>query len=148
MHAMSLQSCPNLCEPMDRSLPDSSVHGILQARMLVWVAVPSSTGSSCPRDRTCNSYVSCTGRWVLYHQCPLGSPLGSDVFPLSLAHMAAENICHFSNFAFRSQTQTFSWKDGVRSDDGVCHSFPVTVSLISAQNVLRVLSHSVVSDSL
>ena len=39
---------------------DSSVHGILQARILEWVAKPSSRGSSQPRDRTCVSYCSCT----------------------------------------------------------------------------------------
>ena len=39
---LSLQSCLTRCVPMDRSLPDSSVHGILQARMLEWVAIPFS----------------------------------------------------------------------------------------------------------
>ena len=48
MHAKSLQSCPTLCDPMDRSLPGSSVHGILQARILEWVAMPFSRGSSDP----------------------------------------------------------------------------------------------------
>ena len=48
MHAKSLQSCPSLCNPMDYSLPGSSVHGILQARILEWVAMPSSRGSSDP----------------------------------------------------------------------------------------------------
>ena len=42
----SLQSCPSLCDPMDHSLPGSSVHGILQARTLEWVAISSSRGSS------------------------------------------------------------------------------------------------------
>ena len=46
------QSCPTLCEPMDGSLPGSSVHGILQARILEWVAMPFSWGSSQPRTRT------------------------------------------------------------------------------------------------
>ena len=46
-----LQSPPTLCDPMGCSLPDSSVHGILQARILEWVAMPSSRGSSRPRDR-------------------------------------------------------------------------------------------------
>ena len=46
------QSCPTLCDPMDCSLPGSSVHGILQARMLEWVAIFFSGGSSSPRDRT------------------------------------------------------------------------------------------------
>ena len=47
-----LQSCPTLCMPMDYSPPGSSVHGILQARILEWIGVPSSRGSSQPRDRT------------------------------------------------------------------------------------------------
>ena len=46
------QSCLTLCDPMDCSLSGSSVPGILQARILAWVAVPFSRGSSQPRDRT------------------------------------------------------------------------------------------------
>ena len=46
------QSCPTLCDPMDCSLPDSSVHGLLQARILEWVAISFSRESSQPRDRT------------------------------------------------------------------------------------------------
>ena len=46
MHAKSLQSCSTLCDPMDFSLPGSSVHGIPQARILKWVAMPSSRVSS------------------------------------------------------------------------------------------------------
>ena len=42
----SLHSCPTACDPMDCSPPGSSVHGILQARRLEWVAMPSSRGSS------------------------------------------------------------------------------------------------------
>ena len=48
----SLQLCLTLCNPMDCSPPDSSVHGILQARILEWVAIFFSRGSSWPRDRT------------------------------------------------------------------------------------------------
>ena len=48
MHAKSLQLCPTLCNPMDCSPPGSSVHGILQARILEWVAISSSRGSSPP----------------------------------------------------------------------------------------------------
>ena len=50
------QSCLTFCNPMDCSLPDSSVHGILQARILNWVTIPFSRGSSRPRDQT---QVSC-----------------------------------------------------------------------------------------
>ena len=54
-----------LCNPMDCSLPGSFVHGILQARILEWVAIPSSNGSCPSRDRTCISCVSCIDRQVL-----------------------------------------------------------------------------------
>ena len=55
------QSCPTLCNPMDCSPPDSSANGILQARILEWVAIPFSRGSSWTRDQT---HVSCnTGRF-------------------------------------------------------------------------------------
>ena len=57
------QSCLTLCNPMDCSPPGSSVHGISQARVLEWAAMPTSRGSSRPRDRTC---VSCSGRWILH----------------------------------------------------------------------------------
>ena len=50
--------CLTLCDPMDCSPPGSSVHRILQARRLEWVAMPSSRGSSRPKDPTHVSYVS------------------------------------------------------------------------------------------
>ena len=76
--AKSLQSCPILSDPMDRSPPGSSVHGILQARILEWATVPSSRGPSQCRDQTHISYFSCIGRWVLYHLCHVGSPWEGD----------------------------------------------------------------------
>ena len=55
-------NCVWLCVTlMDSSLPSSSVHGILQARILEWVAMTSSRGSSQPRDQTCISY--CLLHW-------------------------------------------------------------------------------------
>ena len=57
---MRAQPCPTLCHPADCSLPGSSVHGILQARILQWVPMSSSRGSSQPRDRT---RVSCLLHW-------------------------------------------------------------------------------------
>ena len=58
-----LIKCPTLCDPMDCSPPGSSVHGILQARILEWVAISFSRGSSQPRDRT---WVSCiAGRHLI-----------------------------------------------------------------------------------
>ena len=59
-----VQSCLTLCNPKDCSLPGSSVHGISQARILDWVAIPSSRTSSQPKGRT---WVSCIDRRSLYH---------------------------------------------------------------------------------
>ena len=52
------QSCPTLCNRMDCSLPGSSVYGIFQARILEWVAISFSRGSSRPRDRTWISLIA------------------------------------------------------------------------------------------
>ena len=61
------QLFPILCDPTDCSPPVSSVHGILQARILELVVKPSTRGSSETRDQTHVSYVSCIGRRVLYN---------------------------------------------------------------------------------
>ena len=62
-----IYSCPTLCNPMDYSLPGSSVHGILQARILEWVAISSFRGSSWPGDRTSISCDSCLAGGVFHH---------------------------------------------------------------------------------
>ena len=61
------QSCPTLPNPMDCSPPCSSVHGIFQVRVLEWVAISSSRGSSQPRDRTQVSHVAgrCFTAWAI-----------------------------------------------------------------------------------
>ena len=59
------QLCPTLWDPMDCSQPGSSVHGILQARILEWIVIPSSKASSWPCNPNHVSYVSCIGRPVL-----------------------------------------------------------------------------------
>ena len=61
-----LQSCPTLCNPMNYSLPGSSVHGIF-SRILEWVAMPSSRESFQPRDQIYISCISYIGRQILYH---------------------------------------------------------------------------------
>ena len=60
-------SCLTLCGTMDHSLPGSSVHLIFQTRILGWLTISYSRGSSQPRAGTRVSCVSCIGRWVLYH---------------------------------------------------------------------------------
>ena len=106
----SLQSCPTLCDPMDCSSPGSSVHGILQPRILEWVAMPSSTGSSWSRD------------WTLDPESCLMSPvLASGFFTTSMTWEA------FSPFL---QTQ-FSRKNDLSS-----HSFLKPQSLFQVPTIL------------
>ena len=62
------QSCPTLCNPIDHSLPGSAVHGIFQARVLEWVAVSFSRGSSRPRDQTQVSSIVGRRFYCLSHQ--------------------------------------------------------------------------------
>ena len=90
MSAKSLQLCLTLCDPMDCNPPGSSVHEILQARTLGWIAMPSFRGSSRPRGWTHVSYGSCVaGRfftaeserkplvpWPGITLCPLHSKCG------------------------------------------------------------------------
>ena len=66
------QLCPTLCDPMDCSLWGSSIHGIFQARLLEWVAISFSRGSSRPRDQT---LVSCIASSCFYHLSHWGSSL-------------------------------------------------------------------------
>jgi len=64
--AQLLQLCPTLWNPEDCSLPGSSVHGIIPARILEWVAISSAGGCSQSRDWTCLSCAYCIGRQILY----------------------------------------------------------------------------------
>ena len=84
LHAQLLQSCPTLCDPMDCSPPGSCVHGILQVRILEWVAISSSRRSSRPRDQTHVSRVSCVSPVLAGAFFTTVTP-GKPVTPLTLA---------------------------------------------------------------
>ena len=75
MKVLVAQSCSTLCDPMACSLPGSSVHEILQERVLEWIAISFSRGSSLPRDWTRVSCISCTVKQILYCLSHQGSPL-------------------------------------------------------------------------
>ena len=93
-----------LCNPMDCGLPGSSVHGILQARVLQWIAMPSSRGFSRARDPTCISCVSCIAGgfftcWAICsiqfssaaHSCPtLCDPMHQSMPGLPVPHQLPE----------------------------------------------------------
>ena len=108
------QSYLTLCGPVDCSPPGSSVHGISQARILEWVAISCSRGSSQPRDWTCVSRVSCTGRQTLYHLRHLGSTslqnnyLGNQHFLLSNVQNSFGILSDLISKLFRSQTKKVS----------------------------------------
>ena len=111
MYACSVASV-QLCDPINCSPPGSSVHGILQARILEWVAMASSRGSSRPRDWT---WVSCTGRWVLYPLSHLGNAsicivLIKDQSPVPSHPSRSYSICSRLCAQFCSvDTWSFPW---------------------------------------
>ena len=74
VHAMSLQSCLTFCDPTDHRLARSSVHGVLQARILEWAILPSSRGSSPPRNKI---HISCLLHWQVGSSrlAPPGKPI-------------------------------------------------------------------------
>ena len=93
------QSCPTLCDPMD-----CIVHGILQARILEWVAFPFSRGSSQPRDQTQVSRTACE---ILYQLSHKGSPriLEWVTYPLSSGSSRPRNRTRISCIADRFFTK-------------------------------------------
>ena len=82
-------------EPVNSNLPSSFVHGILQARILEWVAISYSRKSSWPRDRTCLTFLSCICRQVLYHLLLLCSNLETDFSTFSICYAAVYLMMYF-----------------------------------------------------
>ena len=82
-----------VCSP-----PGSSVHGILPARILECDAISSSRGSSRPRNRTCVSYISCTGRRTLYHKRHLGRPWMNQRGVISVSELPLQVSKSFSSY--------------------------------------------------
>ena len=97
------QSCPTLCNPMDCSPPCSSVHVIFQARILEWVAISFSRGSSRPRDWT---HVSCTGRRILYHWATWEA-LGSTGKPISLPFSRFWRVLAYFGLGFPAMASAY-----------------------------------------
>ena len=107
MHA----KCLTLCNPMDCGPPVSSVHGILPARILEWVAMPSYRGSSRPRNRTCVSYVPLCQASSL-PLAPPGKPVSTHIDTLlfwmaNLRKKKSEQDAKFT-YSFISQEKTSS----------------------------------------
>ena len=118
----SLLLCLTLCNPKDCSPPDSSVHGILQARILEGVAMPFSRGSSPPRDWARVSCVSCIAGGFFTTELPGKAPDSSQGFSKCCAtggaHIpvfvcGATSAFHkkYTGFCFRNQENFYdgSW---------------------------------------
>ena len=85
--------CLILCSPIDWSSPGSSVHEISQGRILEWVAISSSRGSSRPRDQTLVSCVFCFGRQILYHKRRWQAPVCVRVHFLAFYSTLLFSLC-------------------------------------------------------
>ena len=118
MCVLVTQSYPTLCNSMDSRPPGSSDHGILQARILEWIAISLSRASSQPRDWTC---VSCIGKWILYHwatreACDYWLIWQAIIFVLNIIIFVVQSLSHVWLFATpwtaarqASLSFTFSW---------------------------------------
>ena len=95
VYCSDAQLCLTLCDPMECSLAGPSVHEIFQARILEWVAIPFSRGSSQLRDPTCVSSVSCIARQILYHCATWEAYLSLYVF-LPLYILICSFLIYFS----------------------------------------------------
>jgi len=142
-HTKSLQLFPTLCNPMDWSLPVSSVLEILRARILEWVVVPLlwSRGSSWPRDRT---HVPCSSRIVggFFTPEPLGKPILDSVvvqspncvwlfvIPRTAAHQASLSLTisqSLPKFMFIASLMTSSHLSSSDTLFSICpQSFPAS----------------------
>ena len=88
---------------MDRGPPGSSVHGILQARILEWVAMPSSRGSSWPRDQTQVSFISCIGLAL----APPAAPVLTFVWDIDITVASMPQVLWFPSPSTPAPTKTW-----------------------------------------
>ena len=127
--AKSRQLCLTLCDPVDCSLSGSPVHEIFQARILEWVAISFSGGSSQPRDQTRISCVSCINRQFLYHQRHVGSPNES---PRSAqfgnAHSVCRNMKYLTEDGNEHTPSLLKHEMPLVSKGPVCHPGPSSLS--------------------
>ena len=140
----------NCWNAMDGSPPGPSIHKILQARVLEWVAISFSRGSSWPRDRTYVSCVSCIGRPVLYHCTPWEAWLNlrqmrvsqcrtSFVFP---TFAAKESVKHSFQFTYTGRTKRVEWRlrkqnHGAHRTLSTCKTSLLSYSSASSSPALR-----------
>ena len=91
------QLCPTLYDPMDGSPAGSSVHEILQARILEWIAIPFSRGSFCPSDET---QVSCTAGRFLIFWATMEAPTHTVEFCFILVARASVDLVYYYSYYY------------------------------------------------
>ena len=107
-----IQSCPNLCDPIDNSLPGSSVHGISQTRILEWFAISYSRGSSWRKDWSCFSLHGQEDSLPLSH---LGSPTWEApphircLISVSCCYSTITAYCYLEK-AMATHSSTLAWR--------------------------------------
>ena len=89
---MNAQSCPTLCNPLDCSLPGSSVHGISQTRIVEWIVISFSRGSFWPRDWTS---VSCIGRRILNQWATWEAQIHSYIIPCQFTNIISGSFLSY-----------------------------------------------------
>ena len=88
------QTCLTIWDGVNCRPLGSSVHGIFEAKLLEWVAISCSRGSSWPRDQTHLSRISCLGRWILYHWASWEAPKNA-----SVQFSSVQSLSHVQLFA-------------------------------------------------
>ena len=118
MCVLVAQSYPTLCDPMDCNPPGSSVHEIFQARILEWVAISFSRGSSQPRDRT---WVSCTAGKFFTDWATSNLPGSRDLaFPYRFNQISEFKLFFFLKLLY-SNGQSVQFSHSVTSDSLASH---------------------------
>ena len=146
---LSRLSRVGLCSPLDRSLPDSPVHGILQARTLEWIATSYSRGSSQPRDCTSVSTSPALAGRLFITGSPLGSPIPSIYIHryITTLESISENIKHCKQVVICSPYDLnlicgnrMLFKSKQRNTDHSKFCYP-DQSLIFSENGIMIISH-------
>ena len=127
---MGTQLCPTLCDPMDCYPPGSSVRWIFQARILAWVAISSSRGSSWVKDQNCISYVPCIGRSIvtLFSSITQSCPIPCDPMDCSMPSLP---VCH--QLPELAQTHVHEVSDAIQPSHSLLSPSPPAFKLSQYQ---------------
>ena len=132
------QSCPTFSDPVDCSLPSSSVHGILQARILEWVAISFSRGSSWPRDRTWVSHIGgrCFNLWATSEAHKWGIASGTAGTQDQKLQTQVTIICDSQPWRHNRTILMYRWEKGVKKSSDMW-VLPQTVKSDSVFKISR-----------